>query len=100
IRDKLVTGVQTCALPIWPGLRAPPRWPATARRRAGTRRNFFASARTRIRTARSCRRPADACDEGASGGGAGGERSAVLLLARSRSEERRGGEERGGGGAA
>src|SRR2546427_4926382 len=27
IRDLTVTGVQTCALPIWAGLRLSPRWP-------------------------------------------------------------------------
>src|SRR3546814_1509933 len=47
-RCALVTGVQTCALPIWRGaLRAPPAWPRRSRppRRTSPRAGSGASAR-------------------------------------------------------
>src|SRR5690349_23262991 len=56
IRDLYVTGVQTCALPIWPARRRSPGWPAGAaagrcpapprrRRRRGNRRRDRKSTR-------------------------------------------------------
>src|SRR5205823_12051657 len=41
IRDKLVTGVQTCALPIWGWLRRRP-WPRRAPRKRGPTSPFCA----------------------------------------------------------
>src|SRR5205823_8815953 len=93
IRDKLVTGVQTCALPICvtalPSLGLDSLWwTSSVRRRierktSGVRRRFAPSAR-RLATANSnrCR----------------GRRFAGLASGRARSEERRVGKEWGGRG--
>src|SRR5687768_17973991 len=53
IRDVAVTGVQTCALPIWPG--SPPR----ADRLPSRRRTTAPSSPPAERPARRSRRPAD-----------------------------------------
>src|SRR5258706_1550795 len=78
IRDWSVTGVQTCALPIWP-------WPHRAAARAGDG-SVLAGAR---RAERRRQRPRPADRRGAGGGLRGPPRAD----AERRSEERRGGEE-------
>src|SRR5205085_7312303 len=55
IRDLTVTGVQTCALPIWRA--RPPRPPRPARARAPDRSSASRTARARRAARRSRRRP-------------------------------------------
>src|SRR5206468_4572201 len=81
IRDLIVTGVQTCALPIWPERSAEPRSPASSTRPWSTSRPSREPQRSARRRARSLRHASPA--------------PASSTTCCSRSEERRVGKELG-----